>query len=246
LFLLLALPAPATQAACPPLPQATDVVVARVIDGDTVVLSDNRHIRLIGINAMELGHGRGPDQPYAEEARARLMELMAGTHDRIRLRLGEQEFDYHHRTLAYLSAPDGRDYGEELLRTGLAVLIADPPNLDRLDCYTAAESEARGRHLGIWSADSPLLVQAASVNPVPGDFLIARGTVTDVTSLRAGVRLLLDGRLTLWIPTADLPRFRVNPGDLLGRRLLVRGWVRDYKGQAELDVHAQAALLVNN
>jgi DNA/RNA endonuclease YhcR with UshA esterase domain len=54
---------------------------------------------------------------------------------------------------------------------------------------------------------------------------------------------MLDDRLPLWISNPDLARFTVNPADLKGRQVLVRGWLREYRGRLELDVHAPAALL---
>jgi DNA/RNA endonuclease YhcR with UshA esterase domain len=59
----------------------------------------------------------------------------------------------------------------------------------------------------------------------------------------AGLRLSMDDRLALWIPARDLARFTVNPMDLKGRQVLVRGWLREYRGRPELDIHAPAALI---
>ena len=50
--------------------------VRHVIDGDTFVLSDNQHVRLLGINAPELGKDGAPDQPLALDARTRLKNLI--------------------------------------------------------------------------------------------------------------------------------------------------------------------------
>jgi endonuclease YncB( thermonuclease family) len=51
--------------------------VARVHDGDTVVLHDGRKLRLIGINTPELPREDSPGQPFAQEARAALATLLA-------------------------------------------------------------------------------------------------------------------------------------------------------------------------
>jgi endonuclease YncB( thermonuclease family) len=91
----------AAQAATPcPAPQSiTCTAVRYVIDSDTVVLADGRHVRLIGINAMELGHDGAPDQPYATEARDRLGALLAKSGGQVRLVTGKEQYDVHGRTL---------------------------------------------------------------------------------------------------------------------------------------------------
>jgi endonuclease YncB( thermonuclease family) len=229
-------------AACPPPPASPESGVRRVIDGDTLVLADGRHLRFIGINATELGHGTDPDQPYAEAARARLQALIAAHRGRLQLESGPETYDEHGRTLAYVFA-GGEDLGLELVKEGLAVVIAVPPDIGRLSCYSDAEARARAAGLNIWSKDSPLITDAAHADMTAGAFVIAQGTITGVVRNSAGLRLSVDDRLPLWISDRDLARFTANPADLKGRQVLVRGWVRDYKGHPELDVHAPAALI---
>jgi endonuclease YncB( thermonuclease family) len=246
LLLLAACSAPTLAAeapACPPAPATPAVAVSYVIDGDTLVLGDGRHVRLIGINAMELGHEGTEDQPYAVAARDRLRQLLKRAGGKLGLEPGAETYDEHGRSLAYVFGEGGEDLGLQLIREGLAVVVAVPPDLGRLDCYAAAEAKAREAHLGIWSAASPLVTATPAQLPSAGTFLILKGLVTRVSRQSAGERLLLDGRLPVWIAAADLPRFTADPARLEGRRVLVRGWVRDYKGTLELDVHAPAALL---
>jgi endonuclease YncB( thermonuclease family) len=234
--------APVAFAACPPPPATPEIGVKRIVDGDTLVLADGRHLRLIGINAMELGHGEAPDQPTAVAAKDRLQQLVKSQGGKLNLESGSEAYDEHGRTLAYVFAGD-EDLGLELIKEGLAVVIAVPPDMGRLGCYADAETQARNQHLGIWSQASPLLTAAADATLTPGAFLIVHGTVTGVMRNAAGLRLLVDERLPLWIPATDLSRFASNPAELKGRQVLVRGWVRLYRGQPELDVHAPAALI---
>ena len=53
---------------CPAAPRTPETGVRRVIDGDTLVLADGRHVRLISINAMELAHDGRAEQLYAAAA----------------------------------------------------------------------------------------------------------------------------------------------------------------------------------
>ncbi|HSN18713.1 MAG TPA: thermonuclease family protein [Gammaproteobacteria bacterium] len=233
------------QAACPAVPDSPETGIRRVIDGDTLVLRDGRHVRVLGINAMELGHDGGQDQPYAEAARERLQQLIAAHGGTLRMSMGSVAYDEHGRTLAYLFV--GRhDLGLELVREGLAVVVAVPPDLAHLPCYQEAEAEARNHHLGIWSQASPLVTDVAHAQHKAGAFLIVRAAVTGVVRSPAGLKLMLDGRLPVWISASDLARFTTDPAELKGRSVLVRGWLREYHGQDELDVHAPAALLVED
>ena len=242
LGLLLAAAAPLAQAACPTPPDVPETGIRRVIDGDTLVLADGRHVRFIGINAMELGHDGNPEQAYAAAARDRLKQLIAAGDGKLRLSIGSETYDEHGRSLAYLFAGT-QDLGLELIREGLAVVVAVPPDLAHLPCYQDAEAQARNHQLGIWSQASPLVTDAAHAELRPGAFPIVRDTVTGVVRSSAGVKLMVGGRLRVWIAAADLARFAANPAELKGRRVLVRGWLREYRGDPELDVHAPAALL---
>jgi len=242
LGLLLAASASLAQATCPAPPDSAETGIRRVIDGDTLVLADGRHVRFIGIDAMELGHDGRQDQAYAAAARDRLKRLISQGGGKLRLRIGSEAYDEHGRTLAYLFVGN-RDLGLQLIREGLAVLVAVPPDLAHLPCYQDAEAQARNHHLGIWSQTSPLVTDAAHADMTAGAFLIVRGTVTGVVKNSAGLRLMVDGRLPLWLSDPDLARFTANPVDLKGRQVLVRGWLREYRGHPELDVHAPAALL---
>lgn len=242
LGLLLALMAPLCFATCPATPTSPETGIRRVTDGDTLVLADGRHVRFIGINAMELGHDGAADQPYAAEARERVKQLIAAQGGKLRLSAGVESYDEHGRTLAYLFA-GGRDLGLELIREGLAVLVAVPPDFAQLDCYAQAETQARNSRLGIWSKSSNLVTDVADTELKPGAFLILRGEITGVVRSGFGLKLVLDGRLPLWIPSGDLRRFGTDPMQLKGHRVLVRGWLRSYRGAPELDVHAPAVLL---
>ena len=74
--------------------------VRYVSDGDTVVLTDQRRVRLIGINTPELGHKGNPNQPLAIRARDQLRALLFTENNRVKLRLGKEKQDRHGRWLA--------------------------------------------------------------------------------------------------------------------------------------------------
>ena len=61
---------------CPQPDKPQWVAVRQVVDGDTLRLVDGRSVRLIGINAPEIGRKGRTSEPYAEAARRRLQALV--------------------------------------------------------------------------------------------------------------------------------------------------------------------------
>lgn len=105
-----------------------------VYDGDTIRLTDGRKVRLIGIDTPELGHDGKPDQPLAKQAKERL-ERLAKPYLKVQLRYDEQRRDSYGRTLAHVFLRDGTNVQRDLLSSGLATVIAVPPNLWQLECH---------------------------------------------------------------------------------------------------------------
>jgi len=215
--------------------------VAKVIDGDSLRLSSGREVRLIGINAPELGPDAAAAEPFAREARDRLRELTEGQtlivqHDRERA-------DRYGRELVYLNLPDGSDVQERLLAEGLARAIAVSPNLARLDRYLAAERTARQARRGLWGHSYYMPRPAESLGGGETGFRLVRGTVSRVGSSRRFHYLDLAPRLSLQIPREDWDRyFKGNPSDWRGRTIEARGWIVRQDYRLRLRVHHPAMM----
>ena len=90
--------------------------VARVLDGDTIVLEDGRHIRLVQLDAPEIDE----DECYAQAAKLVLVRLLPpGTPVRIETDPALDKVDRHGRTLAYLRK-ESTNINLELVRGGAA------------------------------------------------------------------------------------------------------------------------------
>jgi micrococcal nuclease len=124
------------------------VKVKRVIDGDTVQLSDGRSVRYIGVNAPEINHERNTAEPFGFEARKRNIELV-GT-QRIRLEFDIEHFDDYGRTLAYVFLPDGSMVNEKLLQSGMAYCLYKMPNIKYEALLLKAQREAMQGRRGMW------------------------------------------------------------------------------------------------
>lgn len=98
---------------------ASDRVRCRwVIDGDTFVAEGVGKVRLIGVDAPELGRDGKKDEPGAEKAKRFLIEVIGGR--TVLLDYDEERFDKYGRTLAYVTTEKGLSVNEELLKRGLA------------------------------------------------------------------------------------------------------------------------------
>lgn len=202
------------------MPGAGQAVSSRhVIDGDTLDLVDGRRVRLIGINAPEIGRRGSVSEPYAQAARKELLRLVEGAE--LRLVIGEGAADRYGRTLAHLFDSQGANIEARLLRQGLGFTVGIAPNLQLLDCHLRNERLARSQREGVWR-ENPVR-RAAQVNA--GGFQLIRGRVEKVE--RAGTYLWvdLDGPLALRLPRGlagveDIATWRQ-------REVEVRGWVID-------------------
>jgi endonuclease YncB( thermonuclease family) len=90
------------QALCPAPASLPVAQVQRVVDGDTVRLSDGRSVRMIGLNAPETGKKGQSAQPFAEAAKRRLQALVDESDGQVSVGVGEQATDHYGRTLANL------------------------------------------------------------------------------------------------------------------------------------------------
>ncbi len=123
------------------------VLVRAVIDGDTIDVAGVGRVRLLGIDAPELGRGYDTAAPFAHEARERLAQLVL--HRWVRLETDVERVDAYNRHLAYVVREDGLFVNAALLRDGLARVTARVP-LARLSELKRAEADARSSHRGIW------------------------------------------------------------------------------------------------
>jgi len=209
-------------------------------------LDQGERVRLIGIDAPELGRGGAPDQPLAIQAAATLRALAGPPGVRLKIRSGAEPRDRHGRRLAYLFDTEGRHLAEQMLRRGLAYVAAIPPNLRYADCYLLAQSEAREERLGLWR--TPAL--AAHRLPPREGFMRVRGRVARVDTgngaARAALRIEIAGGLRLYVQERDLAAFAsLDLDELQGREVEALGWVYRIQGQPRMRLRHPSALMAD-
>lgn len=127
--------------------------VFRVIDGDTLILSPNEKVRLIGVDTPETKHPKKPIECFGREATEFTTRIAAGK--MVSLRLDEVNAvvghkDKYGRTLGYVYLEDGTFLNAEIIRQGFGHAYTRFP-FRYLEKFTALQREARERGVGLWS-----------------------------------------------------------------------------------------------
>ncbi len=140
-----------------------NVKVARVIDGDTFVLSDSTHVRLLGVDTPELNRKNIEDTLFSDSVANFLKKLI----DKKRIKLtfdispftkgrnANGVFDNYGRLLAYAWLRDIHDKDSlfiqaELLKAGLARIMYYPERMKYYYIFQNLKRTARRKRLGIW------------------------------------------------------------------------------------------------
>ena len=118
--------------------------VDRIVDGDTLILSDSTRIRLHGIDAPE------KNQPYGSESTAALKEMVAQS-----VYLLEVDVDRYGRVVGQIyHSKKGYDINASLVCAGFAWWYKRyAPNSNALkNCHSEAQQASRG----LWGGESPV------------------------------------------------------------------------------------------
>lgn len=210
------------------------VYIKKVIDGDTVILTDERHVRLVGIDTPEIYHDGRPAEAGAVKAMQQLKQLLAGTRF-TGLRHDAERQDRHGRTLAHLFLPDGTNIQATLLAEGLAMPLFIPPSILYAECYARVAANAKSAGKGLWSLPD---YQAIPVTSLGGDergFHILRGKVRYLSDSRSAIWINLENNVALRVTRPDLPYFPDNYFNrLTGQTVEARGWLYERNDQLRM------------
>jgi len=139
----------------------SDILVTRVVDGDTIELENKERVRLIGIDTPEARYSRKLERDakrtkanceaimaMGKKATAFTKSLVEGK--RVKLEFDAEKKDRYDRLLAYVYLPDGRLLNAELLREGYAQIYTFVPNVKHVELFRALQEEARENERGFW------------------------------------------------------------------------------------------------
>jgi micrococcal nuclease len=127
--------------------------VLKVYDGDTIKVTGldlTFKIRLVGIDSPETEYGKRPEQPYSEEAKSYLNNLLNNRTIAIKS-YGEGGYN---RQLAEVFV-NGKNANLEMIKAGLAE-VYQGRRPKKFDSKTFLDEEARAKRAkkGIWAVDS--------------------------------------------------------------------------------------------
>jgi len=122
-----------------------DRVVARVVDGDTLVLDGGEKVRLIGVDTPETVHPNKPVERFGKEASAFTKRMAEGKH--VRLEYDQERRDRYGRTLAYVYLADGKLLNLELICHGYGFAYTRF-QFSKMEEFRSAEREAREQERG--------------------------------------------------------------------------------------------------
>jgi micrococcal nuclease len=139
----------------------SNIIVKRVVDGDTLLLSNGERVRLIGIDTPEIHDSNKLDRDAkrSQQSAAEIKEMgrrsYQFTKDLVESKAVSLEFDIerqdrYKRLLAYIYLKDGTFVNAEIVKQGYASLMTYPPNVKYADLFLELYREARENKRGLW------------------------------------------------------------------------------------------------
>lgn len=123
--------------------------VAWVTDGDTLRCQDGTRVRILGLDAPELGRNGKPADCWANESRRALSKLVTGRTVTLTGDPDQPQTDVYGRRLAYVDARG--DVSLRMIRAGAARARTSRPPLGKATELASTQAAARGQHRGLWS-----------------------------------------------------------------------------------------------
>jgi len=122
--------------------------VERVVDGDTLLLTNRARIRLIGVDTPETVRPNSRVQPWGPEAAEFTRKFVAK--GEVRLQFDRERVDDYDRFLAYVWVGN-QMLNEELIRTGLGKAVTRfPYSYSMKKRFLRAQQKAKQAARGLW------------------------------------------------------------------------------------------------
>lgn len=232
-------------------PHAAPATFVRVVDGDTIIVRlDNgveERVRYIGIDTPEMSSPAGGPETYGPEATAANAALLGET---VWLALDREHRDRFQRLLAYVYTEDVF-VNRWLVENGFAETFVLPPNDRHAAEFIAAQTEAVSEQRGVWDAATRLTVPWEQTAAHVGRAATVEGTVlrthfdddSGITFLNFSPNIREQFVVIIHRPFRN--EFETPPEEFYaGRRVRVRGIIRDFAGQPQIRVQTPAQIEV--
>ena len=132
------------------LSHAQTYKVERVVNGDTLLLTNGERVRLIGVDTPETKHPEKPVEYFGKEACQFTRGLVEGKE--VRLEYDQTRRDIFNRILAYAYLMDGTFLNAEIIKQGYGFAYTKHPfkHMEEFRQYEREAREAREAQRGLW------------------------------------------------------------------------------------------------
>lgn len=238
------------------LKQAGSARVDKVIDDQTVLMTDGKIVRLLGIDyPFMAGDAEGGPAILGKAA----LELFLPKGKEVLLYQNKSRqngrLNRMGHSLAHLVIKDrGEWVNGALIARGVAWAATDATNPAMAAQLYALEDAARKAQKGLWSKDSPFgLLTPATAAQGNGTFRVIEGTVNRAATSKNNLYLNFgnDWRkdFTVMVTPAirkGLAKKGIDAMSLAGRKIRVRGWLREWNGPfMELETPERLEVLIS-
>ena len=219
-------------------------LVKKVYDGDTILLSNGKKVRFLGINTPEVEGRNKSLQAGGEEAKQWLGRKLRNK--KIRLEKDIEKRDKYGRLLAYIFTKDNEHINLELVKKGYASVNIYPPNLKYTDELQKAQQFAEQKQLGIWgySEYHPKQVSQITGSSFKGWQRVV-GKIKNSRQTRKYNYLNFNNTFALKIDRKTLTLFP-DLDSYIGKKVEIRGWISRHKKRYSMFIRHPSAIKVIN
>lgn len=223
----------------------TSAVVSYAVDGDTIVLTTNQRVRIIGLDTLEMDAKDPEDRHWAIQATNALDKLVTGKS--VTLLSGQDRKDRYDRLLAHVKLPDGQDVAKQLIQQGLGIAVGVGRNTACAESNRTLENIARSQQRGIWKNKGRWWSNGESRLTAKRGFHVIRSTVSERFDAGQKTRLQLANGLYVKLGR-HWPLDAVQTNALFAETdkqiVEVRGWIGGRLPTPELSLHHPANIQI--
>lgn len=215
--------------------------VARVYDGDTIILEGRKQVRLLGVNTPEIESRHRSEEPGGVAAKKWLQNQLRD--NQVYLEFDQVKRDKYKRLLAHVFLPNGKHVNLALLESGLAAISIIPPNGRYSDKLIQAQQFAEKQKLGIWSMPEYQSRPITEIANHTKGWQRFTGTPVAIRKSRKFTRLLFNDKIDIRVANSNLKLFP-ELATYVGKPLEIRGWVARNKDHYTMLIQHPSALIV--
>jgi len=216
--------------------------VKSVYDGDTIILENNKRVRLLGINTPEIQSRHRDAEPGGIAAKEWLQRQIKD--QKIYLEYDLEKQDKYSRQLAHVFLADGTHINIELLKKGLAFMSIVPPNLRYVEAFNRAQKQAEAQNKGIWTEPRYQVQPLTRIASGHRGWQRYTGILQHIQQRRSFTYLTFNDQVSIRIANDHLSLFPALD-TYLGKKMEIRGWVSRRNNKFTISIQHPSALVLH-